>query len=334
MRLDIRAEITAQVVAALEAPGSVPPWRKGWAEAGPAWNGSSGQHYRGANSLILGMQPFQDPRYWTFKQADYAGFKVRKGAKGIRIVKLVEVARRDGLEGSAAPHEGDESRTLVIKAYTVFNGSQIEGVPPYEPRPCTVQPAEAVEAIIRGLQDDAGGRLKVNFGASRPAYVIRTDEIRMPPVSAFFGIEDFHSTLLHEAAHASGHPKRLARLHMDCAFGSAEYAREELTAELASAMLQAEIGLPPSQTMMESHAAYVASWLEVLRRDKSEIFKAAAHAQRICDYLEERALAALPPTASADRPAQAAPGVEFSKPCVGGVRKRGQPARDGRATSP
>ena len=84
--------------------------------------------------------------------------------------------------------------------------------------------------------------------------------------------------MLHEAAHATGHPKRMARLHRDARFGSAEYAREELVAELTSALTLASIGLPPSPTCMQSHAAYTASWLEVLRRDKQEIFRAASQA--------------------------------------------------------
>lgn len=81
---------------------------------------------------------------------------------------------------------------------------------------------------------------------------------------------------------------------MHARFGSTEYSREELRAELASAFMQGVVGLPPGPTMIESHAAYLASWLEVLRHDKNEIFRAAADAQRICDYLSERALQTKP----------------------------------------
>ena len=138
-----------------------------------------------------------------------------------------------------------------------------------------------------GLQDTG---LKLNFGGNQPAYYLRTDEIRIPVAADFHSLEDFHGTLLHEAAHASGHPKRLARLHLDARFGSPEYAREELRAELASAMMSGLVGLPPGPSMIESHAAYLSHWLGVLRSDKGEIFKAAADAQKICNYLSERAL--------------------------------------------
>lgn len=108
----------------------------------------------------------------------------------------------------------------------------------------------------------------------------------------FLSVEDFHATLLHEAIHGAGHPKRLARLHLDSRMGSVERAREELVAELGAALTLASIGLPPSPTCMESHAAYIASWLEVLRKDKQEIFRAAAQAQKACDYLQVKALKA------------------------------------------
>lgn len=190
-------------------------------------------------------------------------------------------------------------KALVLKAYTVFNASQIDGMAPLPARECDVQPAEAVEAIVWGLQDDG---MKLNFGHYQPAYDLRRDEIRIPTVDNFFSLEDMHATILHECGHASGHMKRLARPHMHARFGSAEYSREELRAELASAFMQGLVGLPPSPTMIESHAAYLSSWLEVLRNDKNEIFRAAADAQRICDYLSERALNTRPRVRQEEHP--------------------------------
>jgi antirestriction protein ArdC len=292
--MDIRQQITDSIVLAIEN-GGIPPWRKGWVSGMPHFNASSGQGYHGINQLLLGMQPYTDARWLTYRQAEHMGLQVRKGEKGTRIVKMVEVDRNRAKAAAAQVGEilaEDDKRALVMKAYTVFNASQIDGMAPMPERQTDIQPAEAVEAIIFGLQEEAGGRLKLNFGGNQPAYYPRTDEIRIPPASQFLSIEDFQGTLLHEAAHATGHPKRLARLHMDARFGSAEYGREELVAELTAAMTLASIGLPPSPTCMQSHAAYIASWLDVLRRDKQEIFRAAAQAQKACDYLQEKALKA------------------------------------------
>ncbi len=315
--MDIRQKVTDNIIAAIEA--GTPPWRKGWTSAGLPYNFSSGKAYSGVNLVILSMQPdTRDPRHLTFKQADHMGLKVRKGAKGVQIVKMVEVDRHQAERESKSGGSGevlaeDGRRAIVLKAYTVFNATQIECMPPLLARDCNIQPAEAVEAVVWGLQDTG---MKLNLGASEPAYSPRRDELLCPVASSFHSIEDMHATLLHECAHASGHPKRLSRLHLDARFGSAEYAREELRAELASAMMTGLIGLPLGTSMIESHAAYLSSWLDALRRDKTEIFRAAADAQRICDYLSERALSAQPavarqsfggprPARKADEPAAA-----------------------------
>ena len=320
--MNIRQKVTDDIIAAMAA--GTPPWRKGWTSGGLPYNASSGKVYSGVNLVILSMQPSvgADPRFLTFKQAEHQGLKVRKGAKGVQIVKMVEVDRHKADHQATSGEAGeviaeDGRRALVMKAYTVFNATQIEGMAPLPSRECDIQPAEAVEAIVWGLQDTG---MKLNFGASQPAYSPRRDELMCPVASSFLSIDDMHACLLHECAHASGHPKRLARLHLDARFGSTEYAREELRAELASAMMTGLIGLPLGPSMIDSHAAYLTSWLDVLRRDKTEIFRAAADAQKICDYLSERALSAQPgithrsfgghrPAPDADRPTGAESGV-------------------------
>ena len=290
---DFRQQITDDIIACIEREGGVPPWRKSWTSACLHFNASSGVPYTGINQLILSIKghEFGDARWLTYKQAQYMGLNVRKGERGTRVVKVVERQRKkekqvqEQSDDDALAH--DDSSIFVLKVYTVFNAKQIDGMAPMPERECDVQPAEAVEAIVWGLQDTG---LKLNFGGNQPCYRPRSDEISCPVASNFQSIEDFHASLLHECAHASGHPKRLARLHFDVQRGSPEYAREELRAELASAMMAAMVGLPPGPSMIESHASYVSSWLDVLRSDKAEIFRAAADAQKICDYLSDRAL--------------------------------------------
>jgi antirestriction protein ArdC len=118
----------------------------------------------------------------------------------------------------------------------------------------------------------------------------------MPPFSEFHSIEDAQATMLHECAgHGSQAMKRLAMMTIDPPrFGSAEYARLELVAEMVSAQLGAELGLPMGPSLIQSHASYLASWLQVLKGDKNEIFRAAANAQKICDYVNKLAVEAQP----------------------------------------
>ena len=297
---DIRAEITAKIVACMEQEGGVPPWRRSWSSGGGLhFNASSGAAYRGINQLILSMSApaSGDVRWLSYKQAEYMGLQVRQGEQGTRIVKMVEVSRRQAAREAQAGGEvvaEDDSKALVMKAYTVFNASQIEGIAPMPERECDVTCADAVEQIIFGLQSTG---LKVNFGQGfQPAYFPRTDVVRCPPASEFTCLESFHAVLLHEAAgHGSQAMKRLAMMSSDAAgFGSAEYARLELIAELVSAQLGADLGLPMSKELVDSHASYLSSWLQALKGDKNEIFRAAANAQKICDYVAKLALDAQP----------------------------------------
>ena len=292
--MDIRQQITGSIVQEIEN-GGLPPWRKSWASGYLHCNASSGATYRGINQVILAMAAQAhggEPRWLTYRQAEHMGLHVRKGERGTHIVKMVEVNRGRAVEEADAKADvlaEDGTKALIMRAYTVFNASQIDGMAPMPARECKITCADAVEQIIFALQRTG---LKINFGQGfQPAYYPRTDEVRIPPASEFTSLEDFHATLLHEAAgHATGHPKRLARLHMDVRFGSPEYAREELRAELVSSMMQGVIGLPPGPTMIAQHSAYLASWLQALENDKNEIFRAAADAQKICDYVSTLAV--------------------------------------------
>ena len=298
---DIRQQVTDQIVAMMEQEGGVPPWRKSWSTAGGLqYNSASGAAYKGINQLVLSISPAAgsgDVRWLTYKQAQGLGVQVRKGEHGTQIVKMVEVSRRQAAQEADAGGEvlaEDGTKALVMRAYTVFNASQIDGMAPMPERECNVSCADAVEQIVFGLQ---GTGLKVNFGQGfQPCYIPRTDEVRCPPVSAFDSLDDFHASLLHESAgHGSQSMKRLAMMSFDPPrFGTADYARLELVAELVSAQLGAELGLPMGPSLIQSHASYLASWLRVLKGDKNEIFRAAANAQKICDYVTELAVKSQP----------------------------------------
>jgi antirestriction protein ArdC len=311
--MDIRQQMTDMIVSMMEREGGVPPWRKSWSSTGGLhYNSASGAAYKGINQLICSISPAAasgDVRWLTYKQAQALGVQVRKGEHGTQIVRMVEVSRRQAAREAEAGGEvlaEDGSKALVMRVYTVFNASQIDGIAPMPVRECNVTCADAVEQIIFGLQ---GTGLKVNFGQGfQPCYIPRTDEVRCPPASEFASIESFHSVLLHEAAgHGSQAMKRLAMMSSDVPrFGSAEYSRLELIAELVSAQLGAELGLPMSKELIESHASYLTSWLQVLKNDKNEIFRAAANAQKICDYVNKLAVEAqpfvVPETTTQDHP--------------------------------
>lgn len=284
--MGVREEITERIIRALET--GVPPWRAGWSSGSLAFNAETGQTYQGVNQLLLGMSGHADPRWMTLKQANRKGLRIRKGEKATKIVRLVEVDREtaekeDHAEGMAH----DQQKMLVMRQYDVFNGSQIEGLEALPARSHAIEPVLAAEGVVDGLK--ATG-LVVIHGGSTASYSPKMDVIRMPEKADFHSTEDYYATLLHESAHATGSPKRLNRPMLSARLGSSEYAKEELRAEIAAAMLSAELGIPLGDKQIESHAAYVASWIEALRNDKNEIFRAAGQAQQIADYLQEMAI--------------------------------------------
>lgn len=143
--MDLRQDITDSIIQAIEK-GGIPPWRKGWVSGVPHFNSSSGAQYQGINQVILGMQPHIAPRWLTYKQAECMGLQVRKGEKGTRIVKMVEVDR-DRATSAAKYGEvvaEDGKKALVLKSYVVFNASQIDGIALMPERQTDIQPAEAL----------------------------------------------------------------------------------------------------------------------------------------------------------------------------------------------
>ena len=176
----------------------------------------------------------------------------------------------------AAETKDCRKKICILKHYAVFHASQIDGIPDYKAPTVEEAPWTRPEAADIILKNSAA---VVRIGGDRAFYSPSTDHIQLPPENAFRGPPEFAATALHELAHWTGHPSRLNR-DLQNRFGSAAYAMEELRAELASAFVAAELGIP---TDIPQHASYIASWIKPLKEDKREIFRAAADAQRIAD---------------------------------------------------
>jgi antirestriction protein ArdC len=166
----------------------------------------------------------------------------------------------------------------MLRTFSVFHASQIDGVPALEPTTATKTVPERVKDVE--LIIEASG-VPVRIGGERAFYSPSLDFIQMPPDEAFRGPEERAVVVLHELAHASGHPAGLNR-DLSGAFSSAAYAKEELRAELTSVAVGSMIGLPRD---IPNHATYLQSWIALLKQDRREIFRAAAEAQRIADYI-------------------------------------------------
>jgi antirestriction protein ArdC len=315
--MDVRQAITDRIIAMLEMGGNV--FRERWTRAasrGMPRNGKTAQPYHGANVLLLWdaaiEQGYASNVWMTYKQALSLGAQVRKGERAVMCAHFERKARRgedadraanvqDGEEEGRAEEGRDErvsGGVVLCMPFWLFNVAQIDGLPPEVVDLCTdpmKSPSAPVESALRLL---GGCNATIRHGYERAMYLPELDEIRLPWPRRFTSAEAFCATSLHEAVHWTGHASRLNR-QFGRRFGDAAYAFEELVAELGSAFVMGHCGLVDAT--IEGHAAYLDSWLQVLKNDRTAIFTAARHAGRAFEYILAREMplldtAPLPPS--------------------------------------
>ncbi len=284
---DLYTTVTAQIIADLEA--GVRPWTRPWDAAHAAGPVSrplrhSLEPYRGINVVLLWSRAmvagYEAPIWMTFRQALSLGAHVRKGEHGATVVYADRIVRTE-----AGDDGQDVDRAIpFLKAYTVFNIAQIEGLTDRYRGPVT-EILDEGQRIDRAERFFAATGADVRHGGDQAWYSPRLDQVRMPPFGRFREAQGYYATLAHECTHWTGHASRLGR-DQTGRMGTAAYAREELVAELGAAFLCADLGL--ELRPREDHAAYIGHWLKALKDDRRLIFAAAAQAQRACDYLTGR----------------------------------------------
>ena len=286
MSADVYTRITDQIVEALEA--GVRPWMKPWDAEHAAGRITrplrhNGIPYAGINVVMLWSsavaQGFAAPIWMTYRQAKQLGGFVKKGEKGSLVVYANTITRT---ETDKETGEDEEREIPFMKGYSVFNVDQIEGLPEHfyavaEPK---LDPVQRIERAERFFAETGA---EIRHGGNQAYYAVGTDYVQMPPFVSFKDAESYYATLAHECTHWTRHPSRLDRDFGRKRWGDEGYAMEELVAELGSAFLAADLGLTPE--VRDDHAAYIASWLKVLKNDKRAIFTAASHAQKAADFL-------------------------------------------------
>ena len=284
-RRDLYQEVTDRIVAQLEA-GTV-PWVQPWdgSKSGPSVglprNASTTKSYSGMNILLLWGAAFErgfpSLDFLTFKQALALGGAVRKGEHGSTVVYADRFTPES--EKEKARESGEAAREVAfLKRYTVFHVGQCDGLPddlvtggaPLPER----QTIPRAEAVIAATGAD------FRIGGDRAYYAPGPDFIQVPPQPAFREQINYYRTCFHELGHWTGHGSRLDR-NLTTPFGTKDYAREELVAEMASAFTCAQLGIVPTVR----HADYLGSWLKVLKEDKRAIFRAASQASKAADFI-------------------------------------------------
>jgi antirestriction protein ArdC len=264
--------ITNQILAELER-GEV-PWRKPWRTLPPA-NLITKKPYRGINVFLLALQGYGSQFWLTFNQAKQLGGNVRRGEHGTKIVFW----KFDSYEKETAGGEIEERKFAFLRYFTVFNLEQTEGLKALLELPPAF-PIESAEEIVKGMPNPPA--FEQDF---RAAYFPSQDVVTMPSRTAFASQEEYYSTLFHELTHSTGHAKRLEREGFDTPqqFGSESYSKEELIAEMGSAMLCGVAGI--EQSTLANSAAYLKAWICRLKADSKLVISAASAAQKAADYI-------------------------------------------------
>ncbi|WP_250632066.1 ArdC family protein [Rhodoflexus caldus] len=278
-KTDLYQEVTDKILSLLEQ--GVAPWRQTWKTSDVPRNFANKKPYTGINVWLLAMLPYERPLFLTYKQALQMGGQVRKGEKGHKVIFWKVTEAKD-------PQTGEMKQVFLLRYYTVFNVAQVAGIkellPALPEPPSETQKTANCKAIINNMPNPP----KLQHGGAQAYYMPLTDLVQMPPLTSFESKEAYFSTLFHEYAHATGHPKRLNRLEIATSgksfFGSEDYSKEELTAELTASFLCNIAGIENAR-LIENSAAYIANWLQKLRNDKRMIITAAQQAKRATEYI-------------------------------------------------
>ena len=284
-KLDVYSRVTNKIIADLERGNLTwsQPWQAGH-KAGPVSRPlrAGGKAYRGVNVLMLWAASMEKgyncPLWLTYKQAAELGGQVRKGEKGSFVV-YANTFTKTGTDDKGAEVDVE---IPFMKGYTVFNGEQVDGLPSHfyatvPPLNSDIKPLDAAERFF------ANTKITIQHGGSSAFYSPARDIVQMPELQTFRDAESYAATLCHELTHATRHESRLNRDLGRKRFGDTGYAMEELVAEIGAAFLCADLGITPETR--DDHAAYIQSWLRVLKDDKRAIFTAASHAQKAADFL-------------------------------------------------
>ncbi len=264
--------ITHKIIEQLEQ--GTAPWSKPW-KSEPPCNFVSRKPYKGVNPFLLAPQGYASPYWLTYKQASDLGGNVRKGAKS-SIVTFWNI----GQEKLHTRADGTThlSKPILLRYYNVFNLEQTDGID-YETA-AHVPSLDDCEKLVSAMPNPP------SIGPSDRAYYRPSnDTVGIPPRDSFSSPESYYSTLFHELAHATGHTSRIGRDGIEKlnSFGSEQYSKEELVAELSAAMLSGICGITPAT--LDNSASYLRSWINVLRGDSKLVVSAASAAQRAADYI-------------------------------------------------
>lgn len=286
-----REEIAEDFVKSLEEDNLV--WIKGWnGGTGAPLNFARDKEYKGINKLYLKKVEIEndlnDNRWLTFKQIVDNDYHLKKGSRGYKVEYFIpyDIEEKKWITWDEYNDKKDiKDYEIKPKYYTVFNGSQIEGIEKLQPKYKLneIEKEEVIEKISNGMEVE----IIEKEGNNRAYYEILSDKIVIPQRGQFKSREHYTATVLHELSHATGSENRLNR-DMQNGFGTKKYGFEELVAEISSCFMSEYIPGSLNEDIFNNHKAYIKSWIKNIKEDKNFLFKAIKEADKASDYMIEK----------------------------------------------
>lgn len=281
MNNKVYQEITERIIAQLTK--GIIPWEQPWFGIGGAISYATGKAYSLLNQMILGGESAE---FVTWHQIQMLKGRVHKGSKGRKVYFWNTFDKAE----ENANGERVIKKIPYLRTYTVFRVDDCEGIEtrwqPKQGSTATISPiAQAEDTTNQYLSREC---IKLEHKNSGEAYYSpRQDFINVPPINNFKSSEAYYSTLLHEIIHSTGHKKRLGRFKPEerlSPFGSPDYSREELVAEMGASFLLKRLNIDTDKTLQQN-SAYIQSWIRALNNDVSLIAIAASRAEKAVQFV-------------------------------------------------
>lgn len=283
MAVNVYQIITDRIID--EMSKGIIPWQRPWhGTKDGAVSYETGRPYSFLNQMLLGR-----PGEWlTFNQVKKLGGKIKKGAKS-GMVTFVKTYLKKAQDGVAENGEHNEEKGFVLRYYNVFHIDDCEGIKSKIESKIEDSALEPIDEADKVASEyvEREDTLKLVVKASNSAYYSpSTDTVVVPQLEQYQEVEEYYSTLFHELVHSTGISKRCDRgLGKIAGKKSEEYSREELVAEIGSAMICNQLGID-SEKAFKNSVAYLQSWLRELQNDNRMIVWAASRAEKAVKYIK------------------------------------------------
>lgn len=277
---DIYAAVTDRIMEQME--NGVIPWHKGWTGTYQgAISHATGKPYSFLNQMLLQ----REGEYLTYNECQKEGGHIRKGEKASMVVFWKWIDKTDDNDEKVIGADGKHEQVPYLRYYNVFHIDQCEGITArYAQQPtATFNPDVDAENLIADYVRTQHITLTHQVG-DRAFYQPSTDSVVLPLKEQFTETAEYYSTAFHELTHSTGHTSRLNRLSKQAFFGSSEYSKEELVAEIGAAALVNYVGLE-TPSSFKNNVAYIQNWLTALRNDKKCIVSAAGKAEKAVAFI-------------------------------------------------